>query len=113
MSSLYLIKRLFDSNTHTIVEIKLLSELISKGEGERFEWLYLEKKSGAMIKLWLRSRDSSPAVEERFFEQGYLKFNRTQGTFIEKFNSAQFSLDRNKVDQVSEELLEAITAYLS
>ncbi|WP_316851578.1 hypothetical protein [Pedobacter agri] len=107
----FIVKRLFENSSHVIVEIKL-NPLQQENTSEDFQWLYLEKVSGAFIKLWLKSQDSSPAIEERYFEQGYLKFNRNQATFIEKFNSAQYTLDRKPVDYPDNQLNILIASYL-
>ena len=107
----FAIKHLFENTSHIIVEIKITS-LQSEDASEDFQWLYLEKKSKALIKLWLKSSDSSPAVEERYFEQGYLKFNSQQATFIEKFNSAQYTLERKPVQHLTEQLIILIESYL-
>jgi hypothetical protein len=112
MPSTFFVKLLFESPDRAIIEIKLSEKLIAGGADEESQWLYLEKMSGAMIKLWLNSRDSSLAVEERYFEQGYLKFNKLKATYIEKFNAAQYTLDRQVVTSISEDLAGNIESYL-
>jgi hypothetical protein len=57
--------------------------------------------------------DSSGEIEERYFEQGYLKFNHTTGTFIEKYNSAQHPLDRRMEWKLSSALENAIIDFLT
>ncbi|WP_316848910.1 hypothetical protein [Pedobacter agri] len=113
MLSNYEIKRLFENDQLIIVEIKIPQSKDGLYSSDQYEWLYLEKKSNALVKLWLKSRDSSPAIEERFFEQGYLKFNRTQATFIEKYNSAQHTLSRKINDKPIGDLMAALDDYLS
>jgi hypothetical protein len=56
--------------------------------------------------------DSSLEVEERYFEEGFLKFNRDNGTFIEKYNSAQHNLEAKNNLEIPPDLTEAINNYL-
>lgn len=81
-------------------------------ESSLYSWLYFDKQTSALIKLWLCSTDSSAAVQERYFEQGYLKFSSTQATFIEKFNSAQFSLENKTGKDYPNKLTHHIENYL-
>ncbi|WP_316799712.1 hypothetical protein [Pedobacter frigidisoli] len=111
MLSNFEIKRLFDNDQLIIVEIKIAGSAQELYAADQYEWFYLEKNSKALIKLWLNSRDSSPAVEERFFEQSYLKFNRTQATYIEKYNSAQHTLSRQASEKPHSDLLTALDGY--
>lgn len=62
---------------------------------DKFQWLLISKSTLAITRLHFRSMDSSEEVEERFFEEGFLKFNTTNGTYIEKYNSAQHTLINN------------------
>ncbi|WP_316786771.1 hypothetical protein [Pedobacter frigiditerrae] len=57
-----------------------------------YQWFMIQKSNLKVTALNLRFVDSSTMVEERFFEEGYLKFNSTSATYIEKYNSAQHSL---------------------
>ncbi len=108
----YKILYLFESPSLFITEIKRLNMPEGAELSEIFHWLYLDRKSGALIKLWFRSLDSSPAIEERFFEQGYLKFNTAEATFIEKYNSAQHSLDNRSNSVPAKELIASLEDYL-
>ncbi len=72
---------------------------------ERFKWLRIERETMQVSQLDLASIDSSGEIEERYFNQGYLKFNGTIGTFIEKYNSAQHPLNR-RLDFKSSTVLE-------
>ena len=81
-------------------------------EHELQHWFIYEKSSKAMVKLWLRATDSSPAIEECFFEQGCQKFSKTEATYIEKFNVAQHQLHIVSKTPVYEELSELISQYL-
>ena len=74
-------------------------------------WLLYDKISEGMIKLWLRSVDSSSEIEERYFEQGYLKFNQMEATYIEKFNSAQHKLYRKSELQINQQMANLIEGY--
>lgn len=75
-----------ENTDHYIVEVKKINE----GDlFESFQWLRISKDFQEIKPLRLQSIDSSREVEERFFDEGYLKFNPKSGIFIEKFNSGQ------------------------
>ncbi|RZL49498.1 MULTISPECIES: hypothetical protein [Pedobacter] len=76
-----------------------------------YHWLYLDKITSSMVKLWFRSMDSSAEIEERYFEQGYLKFSNTEATFIEKYNSSQHRLINCTLQPVSSEKHQLIQDY--
>lgn len=78
-----------ENDTHCILEIKRTDLPENADISEVFQWLMLAKQSQQIEALTFRSIDSSGQVQERFFEQGYLKFNSQTGTYIEKFNSGQ------------------------
>lgn len=80
---------------------------------KKFKWLKFDKESYQISQLDFSSMDSSGEIEERYFEQGYLKFNSTTGTFIEKFNSAQHPLDRRMEFRISTVLQNAIIAFIN
>lgn len=80
--------------------------------GEKFQWLRVEKKTWEISKLTFRSMDSSEEIEERYFEEGFLKFNLENGTYIEKYNSAQHALSNIGVQAAPAELHEHIKAML-
>jgi hypothetical protein len=52
-------------------------------------------------------------VEERFFDQGYLKINKDQGTFIEKFNSGLHNLKNHSSKELPSEVQVAVEAFLN
>lgn len=79
---------------------------------EIFRWLILDKKTEEIQSLTFRSMDSSGDVQERFFEQGYLKFNDQSATYIEKFNSAQHQLDNQTPAILPTQIQDILTAYL-
>ena len=112
MLSQYHILFYFEGEGLVIVELKRNDMPEGADLSEIFHWLYLEKQSQSLIKLWFRSLDSSADIEERFFEQGYLKFNMREATFIEKYNSAQHKLIKYEVNAVSEEIHDMIKNYL-
>lgn len=72
-----------ENNSFSILEIKHKSQT---------KWLRIDSINMKVDQLTEQSSDSSQDVEERFFDLGYLKFNRLTGIFIEKYNSAQHSL---------------------
>lgn len=63
-----------------------------------FHWLMFDKQTLSISKLEFISMDRTENVEERFFAQGYLKFNAQEGTFIEKFNAGQHKLTKIQED---------------
>lgn len=96
-----------------ILEIKR-TDLPEDAEiSEKFKWLKFDKETNEISQLDFSSMDSSTEIEERYFEQGYLKFNNTTGTFIEKYNSAQHPLDRRMEFRISTILHNSILDFLS
>jgi len=93
MSSKYKILYFFQNSDTTILEIQRLGLPDNADAEATYHWLYFDKITGSLIKLWFRSMDSSTEIEERYFEQGYLKFNKTEATYIEKHNSSQQKLN--------------------
>lgn len=106
------ILHLFESAKLMIIEIKRNDLPEHAVNAEIYHWLYLDKQNGALLKLWFRSLDSSGEIEERYFEQGFLKFNSTQATFIEKYNSAQHTLNNHSIKELSVELATVLEDYL-
>lgn len=92
MLSNYKILYLFENAETLIMEVKRTDLPEGTDIAQVYHWLYLDKLTFSMVKLWFRSMDSSAEIEERFFEQGYLKFSNTEATFIEKYNSSQHKL---------------------
>jgi len=112
MSSKYKTLFLFENQELVITEIKRLDLPETASLNEVFHWLYFEKESNSLIKLWFRSMDSSNEIEERFFEQGYLKFNSTEATYIEKYNSSQHKLKNCGKDFIISDVQTSIEEYL-
>lgn len=104
---------LLDHPGFAILELRRNGILQSTHNCERLLWLKVAKDSATVSKLYFHSSDSSEQVHERFFEEGFLKFNDFSGTYIEKFNSAQYPLYRKDRTQLPEYLLAPIEAYLS
>jgi hypothetical protein len=96
----------------SILEIKRTDLAEDADLSEIFRWLILDKKTEQIQPLTFRSMDSSGEVQERFFEQGYLKFNEQSATYIEKFNSAQHQLDNLSPASLSAQIQDIVTAYL-
>ena len=94
MSPKYKILYFFQNSDTTILEIQRLGLPENADAEATYHWLYFDKITGSLIKLWFRSMDSSTEIEERYFEQGYLKFNKTEATYIEKHNSSFRKLKR-------------------
>lgn len=102
-----------ENEKHTLLEIKR-KDLDEKADiSDVYLWLMVEKSSSYIEKLIFRSMDSSGEIQERFFEQGYLKFNEQSGTYIEKFNSAQYQLENKSGQSLPSTIIQALTAYLN
>lgn len=112
MSSRFHLLHFFENSHLIIAEIKRIDLPQTENYSEIYHWLYLDKQTAALVKLWYRSMDSSGEIEERYFEQGYLKFNSVQATFIEKYNSGQHTLDNRKTKNLSPELIAILESYL-
>lgn len=95
-----------------IVEIKRTDLTADADIAEVFRWLMIDKQSADVSGLDFRSLDRSDNIEERFFDQGYLKFNPEQGTFIEKFNSAQHPLENKTKTELPSNIRTAIENFL-
>lgn len=96
-----------------IVEIKRTDLTEASDITERFKWLMISKDTLIINELHFSSMDSSGEIEERYFLEGYLKFNSTTGTFIEKYNSAQHPLDRRIDFRMQDALINSISLFLS
>jgi hypothetical protein len=101
-----------EDGTTCIVEIKRNDLAADADISEVFRWLMIDLQSSEVTGLDFRSMDRSDNVEERFFDQGYLKFNPEQGTFIEKFNSAQHQLVNKTKIALPENISTTIADYL-
>lgn len=112
MSSSYQVIYLFENSDLIIIKMKLNDFILGGNSWDAYHWLYFDKLSKSLVKLWFHSSDSSTAIEERYFEQGYLKFSETEGTFIEKFNSSQHKLINYSRRPLSPEIQALITDYL-
>lgn len=97
---------------YCILEIKRTDLEENADIADIFRWLFIDKKANHVQSLAFRSMDSSGEVQERFFEQGYLKFNDQTATYIEKFNSAQYQLDNHTGITMPTEVKNIVTTYL-
>lgn len=95
-----------------ILEIKRTDLEETAPASAMFRWLKIDKETNLVTDLSFRSMDSAGEVEERYFEEGFLKFNATIGTFIEKFNSAQHPLQRKPNSDFNEALEIAIAEHI-
>lgn len=96
-----------------IIEVKRLDLPHAASAAEKFHWLKIEKETKRVSPLTFRSMDSSGEIEERYFEEGFLKFKSTSGTFIEKYNSAQHPLHHRDCLKLSSDLAQSIEAYFA
>jgi len=104
---------LLENSNFYMLEIKRTDLSIDADLGTRYQWLKVNKTNFSVSYLNFRAMDASAQVEERFFEEGYLKFNYNQGTFIEKYNSAQHQLEQKNNFELPVRLKQAIDSYLS
>ena len=104
----------FLENTDTyILEIKRNDLLQDEDVSKIYQWIRVSKYFQHASSLTFRSMDSSLEIEERYFEEGFLKFNSNSGTFIEKYNSAQHTLEAKSSSEVPQALTDVITNFLS
>lgn len=101
-----------DNTDIFIIEIKRTDLAEDADISEIYKWVKINKSTLDVSALSFRAMDSSAQVEERFFEEGYLKFNENEGTFIEKFNSGQHQLMNRKNTVPSDSLKSSIENYL-
>lgn len=102
-----------ENEKHAVLEIKRHDLEENADVSDVFFWLFMDKTNQKTHRLTLRSMDSWSEVQERFFDQGYLKFNSQSGTYIEKFNSGQHQLDNKTGQALSTEITTALTNYLN
>jgi hypothetical protein len=96
-----------------IIEIKRIDLPDTASAEQKFLWLKVDAKTLMVSQLEFRSMDSAGTVEERYFEQGYLKFNEKTGAFIEKYNSAQHPLQRLDPSDLDQRIQEAVASLLT
>ena len=101
-----------DNTSVFIIEIKRTDLAEDADISAVYNWMKIDKSTLQVNLLSFRAMDSSAQIEERFFEEGYLKFNEHEGTFIEKFNSGQHQLTHRKNMVLSEALRSSIENYL-
>ena len=102
-----------ENEKHVVLEIKRYDLEENADIADVYLWLVIEKESGKILRLTFRSMDSSGEVQERFFDQGYLKFNSQTGTYIEKFNSGQHQLENKTGQPMPAKIIDSLTNYLS
>lgn len=102
-----------DNDNLSIIEVKLNGLPDNATAAEKFHWLKIEKENMTITPLTFGAMDSSGEVEERYFEEGFLKFNSISGTFIEKYNSAQHPLMVLNGDTLPDQITNSIAAYFS
>jgi hypothetical protein len=101
-----------DNELFCIVEIKLTKLPIYAPKKDRFKWLMINKNSSAVKELHFQSMDSSHAIEERFFDMGYLKFDAEKGVFISKDPKAEHTLDNTANNDLPLQIETLIINYL-
>jgi hypothetical protein len=103
----------FENPALIIAEIRSLRPAGDAEHSDGNHWVYFEKTTGTLLKLLYSSEDSSGAVEERYFDQGYLKFTHIQATFIEKFNFAQHTLENKTKKNIDGTFISLLENYCS
>lgn len=96
-----------------IIEIKRTGLPSDAEISSLFKWLRIDKETLNISQLTFGSMDSAGELEERYFNEGYLKFNQNTGTFIEKYNSAQHPLDRRLEWKLSTALSNLIEDFIA
>ena len=102
-----------DNNDISVIEVKLNGLPDNATASEKFHWLKIEKQNLSISALTFGAMDSSGEIEERYFEEGFLKFSAETGTFIEKYNSAQHKLNILAPTLLPEKTFLAISTYFS
>ncbi len=97
----------------SIVEVKRLDVAADAPAQERLRWLRIELDSLAVSPLQFSSMDSAGEIQERFFEEGFLKFNNEIGTYIEKYNVTQHPLTNKTSSNLPENIKTAIASFLA
>ena len=103
---------LMQNSEISIVEIKRTDLSEHATPSEKFHWLKVHNETSFISPLTFSSMDSSGEIEERYFDEGFLKFNANTATFIEKYNSAQHQLVVEKDMNISSALNLKINVYL-
>ena len=96
-----------------IIEIKRTDLDNDAPIADRFKWLKINKETLEITQLNFASMDSAGEIEERYFEEGYLKFDSKTGTFIEKYNSGQHALERKTDLELPDNLINSITESIN
>ncbi|RZL44726.1 MAG: hypothetical protein EOP00_19200 [Pedobacter sp.] len=96
LTSTYIVKNILENSAHFLIEVK---EKLSFDHD--FSWIKISRDQKQISVLNLNFVDSSYHVEERYFNEGYLKFNDKEGIFIEKFNSHQHHYQIRNFDMIS------------
>ena len=95
-----------------IIEVKRTGIPEHSTADEKFKWLKIDRETLEVQQLNFRSMDSSGQVEERYFEEGFLKFNANSGTYIEKYNSGQHQLENMSEQAPPKSVIDAIGMYV-
>jgi hypothetical protein len=96
-----------------IIEIKRNDLPKDAPKDEMFKWLLIDKDTLETTHLNFNDMDSFGDIEERYFEEGFLKFNNTIGTFIEKYNYTQHPLYRRIEWKMPTSLQNTVEQYLT
>lgn len=110
--SLFVYQYVFESSAFYFLEIKKNNYATGNTNGN-YQWFKIKKSNLKITTLNLRFVDSSTFVEERFFDEGYLKFNISTGTYIEKYNSAQHSLAPISSAAMPSSVHQAVTDFIA
>lgn len=102
-----------DADELSILEIKRIDFEAAPEKHLIHYWLIHDKQSGLINRLTFSAMDSTSDLEERFFEEGFLKFNTQTGTYITKFNANQYELRVKPTSSLPITLEQQISCFLN
>lgn len=105
MDSPYQLRYLFENDERYIMEIT------NKGSFQENSWLVYQKLSKSFTPLTFKFMDYSSFVEERFFDEGFLKVNSETVTFIEKVSRKIETLKNLNSESFPEFLLNELNQF--
>lgn len=99
----------FDNTNLCILQISWVDHTTQE---KRLEWLLVTKITASIKKMQLRNSDASRAVQERYFDLGFLKYGGSSGVFIESAAKDLHHLAHKACEDIPTDYLLAIRAYL-
>ncbi len=105
MKTLYLL----DNEHFALVEIKRTDLPRETDKSKVYFWFLLQKSPLHIQKLDFVAMHSNETVEERIFQQGKLRFTKTEGVY--KTKEKRYPLNRLAPNTLPEEYVQAIRAF--